>query len=76
MMSASISIGLILINFIPFLAQSLINCLVVCFPTPPDVTCEFFRGKPPNITINSELSFILFQSVCVSRNFLYDKPIT
>ena len=61
--SASISIGLIFINSIPFFAQLFMYSLVVCFPTPPDVTCEFLRGSPPNIIITFELSLILFQSV-------------
>ena len=61
--SASISIGLMLINFIPFCAHFLMYSFVVCFPTPPEVTCAFFKGNPPNITINSVLSLILFQSV-------------
>ena len=37
-MSASISIGLILINSMPFLLQAFKYSLVVCFPTPPEVT--------------------------------------
>ena len=74
--SASISIGLMLINSIPFWTHFFMYSLVVCFPTPPEVTWAFLRGNPPNITINSELSFMLFQSVWVSRNCRYDIPIT
>ena len=49
--------------------------LVICFPTPPAETLEFFNGIPPNININSHSSDKASHEVCSSNVEYKSKPI-
>ncbi len=59
--------GLIFTNLTPLSKHFFIPNSVVCFPTPPAETLEFFKGIPPNINTNSQSSDKAFQVVWSSN---------
>ena len=66
-LAESLALGLMFINLVPDSMHFLNAISVVCFPTPPAETCEFFRGIPPNITIKSHSFSKVFQVLCSSK---------
>ena len=72
--ASSIS-GLILINSTPFSKHFEIPFSVICLPTPPAETFEFFNGIPPNIKMSSHSFESAPQEVCSSNVEYKSNPI-